>query len=162
MERPLEGQCPVCNNVFIYKQRMQGGGRRTIYCSSKCRSLDWIRGNGGKRKASVLKYDNKPDNKLKKRERTRKARLKKYDWSEDDFEQALLGQNGKCLGCQSLIGRYTARIDHCHESNQTRGLLCDNCNWALGHTKDSIRTLGRLIEYLCYWEFSQSTGTCCS
>jgi hypothetical protein len=151
MDRPTETKCPVCDVIFPQPTRIQGGGRRTIYCSPKCRSKDWARGNGATRKASVLKYDNKPENKDKKRERNRVATLKKYNYTEEDFQQALWHQNGRCLGCENLIDRRSARIDHHHFTGQIRGLLCDHCNWAIGHVKDSAKTLRNLALYLDYY-----------
>lgn len=39
-------------------------------------------------------------------------------------------------------------VDHCHATGKVRGLLCHNCNRALGLMKDSTETLERAIEYL--------------
>ena len=52
---------------------------------------------------------------------------------------------GKCAACGS-----TNRlcIDHDHETNKPRGLLCHNCNTALGLVGDNLETLTNLIEYL--------------
>jgi len=52
---------------------------------------------------------------------------------------------GKCEACGS-----TSRlcIDHNHETNKPRGLLCHNCNTAIGLVGDNLETLSNLIEYL--------------
>lgn len=39
-------------------------------------------------------------------------------------------------------------LDHCHISGNVRGLLCHNCNRALGLFKDSKETLSKALEYL--------------
>lgn len=39
-------------------------------------------------------------------------------------------------------------IDHCHETNKIRGVLCHSCNIALGHLKDSTELLRKAIQYL--------------
>lgn len=148
---PTETLCPVCDKVFLQKQRKQGGGRRSIYCSHRCCSLDWTRNNGGKRKAAILKYDHKVDSKAKKKERARATTLKRYHWTEENFQQVMVQQSGKCLGCEEPINRFTARIDHNHKTKKTRGLLCDHCNWAVGHVKDSPTTLRNLATYLEYF-----------
>lgn len=40
------------------------------------------------------------------------------------------------------------KIDHCHQHDRVRGLLCHNCNVALGLVKDNPRTLENLAAYL--------------
>ena len=148
MKQPTITRCPVCDQTFTQPIRKQGGGRRTIYCSPKCRSLDWIRGNGGKRKAHVLKYDNKPENKEKKVIRTRKATLAEYGLDEEDFQIMRLRQNNRCLGCSQELSLRDSRIDHDHVTGTVRGLLCNSCNLALGLVRDDRARLYQLAAYL--------------
>ena len=53
--------------------------------------------------------------------------------------------SGKCEACGS-----TNRlcIDHDHQTNEARGLLCHNCNTALGLVGDNLETLSNLISYV--------------
>lgn len=53
-------------------------------------------------------------------------------------------------GCCDICGRSDLKlhIDHCHESNNIRGILCERCNHGLGHFKDSIDNLESAIVYL--------------
>ena len=39
-------------------------------------------------------------------------------------------------------------IDHCHKTLEVRGLLCHNCNVALGHLKDDTELLDKAKQYL--------------
>ena len=39
-------------------------------------------------------------------------------------------------------------IDHNHETNEVRGVLCTNCNRGIGHLKDSPTLLLKAVEYL--------------
>lgn len=39
-------------------------------------------------------------------------------------------------------------IDHCHETNIIRGVLCGDCNKLLGYSKDSPKILMSAIKYL--------------
>ena len=146
--KPTDTQCPVCQTVFQQPIRPQGGGRRSIYCSHRCPSLDWVRGNTGKRQAAILKYDNKPESKEKRRARTRKATLKKYRMTEDTFFSLLSRQRSRCAGCDGAIAQDTARIDHDHRTERVRGLICDQCNWALGFVRDNRARLYQLSAYL--------------
>ena len=146
--RPTKTLCPVCDKTFQQPARKQGGGKHTIYCSSKCRSLDWSRGEGGGRVATILDYERVPEDKNKKVIQRRESKLRKYGWSESDFTKELERQNSACFGCLTPLDRQTARLDHKHGESKPRGILCDSCNWALGHAKDSPATLRRLMAYL--------------
>ena len=52
-------------------------------------------------------------------------------------------------GC-AICGEKTEDIvvDHCHDKNVYRGLLCQLCNRGLGNFKDNTDSLERAIEYL--------------
>lgn len=147
--RPVEGKCLVCGKLYKIGPRHQGGGKRKKYCSHTCCAKAWNLKNRAKRKAIITKYEAVPENKMKKRRanRIRKFRIK-YNWTEQEFLDELARQNYSCYGCLTLINEETARVDHCHKKNKVRGLLCDRCNWALGHAKDSAEILRRLMSYL--------------
>ena len=53
--------------------------------------------------------------------------------------------NRQCQIC-SCTNRLV--VDHCHSSGKIRGILCSNCNSALGQFSDNIEYLGKAIEYL--------------
>ena len=87
------------------------------------------------------------------------ARLeKKYDlWSKYrltlfDLQGMLNQQNGLCAndGCKTMLttGKSGYCVDHDHKTGIVRGLLCRNCNLALGHAKDSLQRLQGLMDYL--------------
>jgi hypothetical protein len=77
-----------------------------------------------------------------------------YGMSGEDVMKMLEDQNGKCPICQNAImwgashGASRMVIDHCHESGQVRGLLCDQCNKGLGLLKDSPDLLASALTYL--------------
>lgn len=69
-------------------------------------------------------------------------------------------QGGKCAVCrQPETARYKVRgldkvkslaVDHCHDTGRIRGLLCANCNTALGllgEDPDRSRALAEYIEF---------------
>lgn len=39
-------------------------------------------------------------------------------------------------------------VDHCHKTGKVRGLLCSNCNTAIGLLKEDINVLKNAINYL--------------
>lgn len=68
----------------------------------------------------------------------------------DEYNQMFTLQEGKCAGCsrhQSELSKRLA-IDHDHDTGQIRGLLCQNCNRALGLVKDRPSVLVNLAGYL--------------
>jgi hypothetical protein len=38
--------------------------------------------------------------------------------------------------------------DHDHKTGKFRGWICSRCNFAIGHAKDSIKILNKLIQYI--------------
>ena len=78
-------------------------------------------------------------------------RLKKTGWSPEDYEYAWYRQEGKCAicGCELGTSRYTKpAADHDHKTGKLRGILCTQCNTALGLMKDSPYRLESAIRYL--------------
>lgn len=69
-------------------------------------------------------------------------------------------QEGKCLGCDKHQSEFTRNlvVDHCHKTSKVRGLLCWQCNSALGCIKDNAQTLSNLIKYLKNTELAEETN----
>jgi len=71
----------------------------------------------------------------------------------EQFEEMAKNQNYQCAICNKHIDMVFARgrtfhVDHCHTTNQIRGLLCMNCNTGLGQFKDDTSVLQNAIDYL--------------
>lgn len=60
---------------------------------------------------------------------------------------ALFGDACGICGGQSNNGRRLS-IDHCHTTNEIRGLLCNRCNLMVGHARDSVEILRAAIAFL--------------
>lgn len=89
------------------------------------RSLRWQVENPVKRFAIVNRY--------------------KYGLEPKDWEQMYNQQEGKCAICRDVK---VLNVDHCHKSGKVRGLLCGNCNRALGLLRDSPLILGNAANYV--------------
>jgi len=80
-----------------------------------------------------------------------RAKLLRMNLSDSFYAETLEKQNGKCAICKAekydRLGRRFA-IDHCHDTGKIRGLLCSQCNVALGMFKDSEEVLENAIKYL--------------
>lgn len=55
-----------------------------------------------------------------------------------------------CELCGNSPGTKGLHLDHCHRTKTFRGWLCHNCNIALGHAKDDIGVLCKMIAYLSF------------
>lgn len=79
---------------------------------------------------------------------TFKYRCQQYGITEKLFWDTYVRQDGRCAICELEITKSDAHIDHCHETNEFRGLLCMNCNTGLGHFKDDVSNLIKAQIYL--------------
>lgn len=76
---------------------------------------------------------------------------KRAKWREQgidpDVAARLLAENdGKCEICK--VDLIQPVVDHCHNSQKVRGILCNPCNLLLGFAKDSPEILNSAIAYL--------------
>lgn len=53
-----------------------------------------------------------------------------------------------CGICGKDLSAGGAVIDHCYDSNEVRGVLCNPCNAGIGNLNDDVVLLGKAIEYL--------------
>lgn len=56
--------------------------------------------------------------------------LKRFGITEDQYDELLRKQDGRCAVCKRTAGSFRARlsVDHDHKSGHVRGLLCVHCN----------------------------------
>lgn len=78
-----------------------------------------------------------------------------YGITEAEYEAMKKEQNNKCKICDSegfTIGKngHTEKlaVDHDHVTGKIRGLLCHNCNRALGLLQDNVDVILKAAEYL--------------
>lgn len=75
-----------------------------------------------------------------------------YGMTPERYMQIYEAQKGKCAVCGELPpeGKYKRRlcIDHCHATGKIRALLCNGCNVALAHARESPIILTALIKYV--------------
>lgn len=76
--------------------------------------------------------------------------LKKYNMTQDDYEELLLKQNNSCAICgiSSKDYKESLHVDHCHNTGIVRGLLCFKCNTVLGKVNDDVGILQKAIKYI--------------
>lgn len=87
----------------------------------------------------------KVDKKLKRSQ----VLLRNYGLTDETHAEILASQNNVCGVCkQPKTSTRDWDVDHCHNTNIVRGLLCRQCNLMLGYAKDNIETLLEGAKYL--------------
>lgn len=71
--------------------------------------------------------------------------LSKYGISLLEYEELAKQQFYSCAICKIKIKLH---VDHCHQKQEIRGLLCFACNSGLGSFQDSMEVIRQAIEYL--------------
>jgi hypothetical protein len=80
----------------------------------------------------------------------RRAKLKReYGITIAEYDRMFMAQGRRCACCKSdKPNGNNWHIDHNHETNVVRGILCHTCNVGLGHFRDSVVRLKDAIDYL--------------
>lgn len=78
-----------------------------------------------------------------------------YGITSQDYQRMHKEQGGKCAICGGegfLMNteRHKVKlvVDHDHSTGEVRGLLCHNCNRALGLLHENIKSMEAAIRYL--------------
>ena len=121
--------------------------KRQSYARNSDSAKATIKKYWNKNKESILekakqKYKNNPE--LYKE----RAIIYKYGITYKDKEEMYMSQDGKCLICNNQFPIQDLHIDHNHNTNEVRGLLCPQCNTSLGLLKEDINTLMNMIDYI--------------
>jgi len=80
----------------------------------------------------------------------KRKRLKQQGWVNIDGTPFTAEQHSAMAAqpCEVCGSRKKIKVDHCHETNVVRGTLCNHCNIGLGHLRDNVDILERMIQYL--------------
>jgi hypothetical protein len=118
-----------------------------------CRAAEERRRLGrdpAKRKASTNAW--RAANREKMNAAQARAKLRrKYGLTSETWAARLITQGGGCAICavEQGGGRHGKfHVDHCHVTGRVRGLLCHNCNTAIGLFADDANRLQRAAEYV--------------
>lgn len=141
----MEGR--VCNRCKEFKPwgdfaiNKKGKNDRKSICK--------ICSNKSQRVLNKKRYKEDPE---KWRERRWEKQLKcSYGLSRDDYEELLQRQNRQCAICYKKVEDIPSKklwVDHCHNSKEVRGLLCNNCNSGIGYLQDTPEVVYQAYKYL--------------
>jgi len=81
------------------------------------------------------------------RPKARGKRYHLYGLTEEDVETLRAAQEYGCAICRRPLEESEV-VDHCHETDQVRGLLCSLCNSGLGFFRDDPHLLKMAMYYL--------------
>ena len=81
--------------------------------------------------------------------KSNKDSVRRYGLNNSQVLSLLENQNGKCAIClKSIQNRSEAHVDHEHSTGFVRGVLCSNCNTAIGLLSDNWQNLERGRDYI--------------
>lgn len=137
--KTYEGKlCLVCNTTLKYNST-----RGCIECTKK------------EARDRTLRFPQ--ETKIRKQEyyKNNKDSLRDYKFritygiSLAEYEELLKQQNNVCKICkQECKSGRKLSVDHSHTTEKVRGLLCLNCNRAIGNFNDDVVLLQKAIKYL--------------
>ena len=78
----------------------------------------------------------------------RGKRIRLYGITVTEYERLFNEQNGVCAICQKDNGLIALCIDHDHNTNEVRGLLCNLCNRGIGLFNDNPDLLNKAKLYV--------------
>lgn len=119
----LYGQCKVCRNARSKRERAK----------AKALGKKWVSSDYQRNKELV----------------------RRFGITLAEYNALLMQQEGKCAICGKPESEMHANgktrslaVDHDHETDRVRGLLCRRCNTAIGILGDTHETIRRALSYL--------------
>ncbi len=132
-------ECAQCGSSFH-----QTNGRQR-FCSDRCRYSAF---KAGRYVASVYTFSHGET--VITLTSARVSQMKRdFGLDPDKYQAIWRRQRGKCAICRTALrDKPHPHIDHDPKTMQVRGLLCVNCNMALGYLRDDPRVIDRAAAYL--------------
>lgn len=169
MESQSLKTCKTCEQVkshndFYTDKNKRDKLKSTCKPCAKIINAEWRRNNADHVKAKKREIVAKNADYYKKANeewrRKNAERLSEYNINQKlinnygitmaDYEVILASQNNCCAICSKTPQESGRRlyVDHNHKTGVVRGLLCINCNSAIGKLGDSVALLKNAIQYL--------------
>ena len=135
-----------------YYRKYQQTEKRKAYKAA------WYQANKERAQAYSAKHRNKFPNGNSRYFRNHHL-VKTYGINIEQYEAIYKVQRGVCAICGSMPdvskhGFARLVVDHDHATGKIRGLLCNNCNRALGLMKDDEITIQKFLDYLARFRSS--------
>jgi len=69
-----------------------------------------------------------------------------YKITEEEYDVMYEAQEGMCAICRAALDQLF--VDHDHETEEVRGLLCRSCNLGIGFLQDDAGLVASALDYL--------------
>lgn len=119
-----KGMCKSCYNIALF--RANSGAAKNKVIAAK---IEWQKQNQDKVKNA--RY------------------LRKYGVTLEYVNALREEQGGCCAICRNPT--LDLHVDHHHDTDTVRGLLCGTCNRGIGNLRECTYILLSAIKYLLYW-----------
>jgi hypothetical protein len=135
-------------------KKHRGGFTATCKQCEIVRNMAWRKSKAGKpvfRAGRSKAYQRRKLDPDYKRKQANNLLRWKYGMTIEEFDTLLKLQGQCCSICKSetpVGSRGGFCVDHCHDTKAIRGLLCGNCNMAIGHFRHDPELLRSAIAYL--------------
>lgn len=83
---------------------------------------------------------------------------KRFGLTAEKYSELLRQQNGGCAICARKQTHRRLHVDHDHTTGQFRGLICHQCNIALGMIGDNISIALSIANYLAGFKLQSLNG----
>jgi len=151
-ETRTELTCAQCKETKPTTEFNKRGSRFQSSCR-ECHNWTIGRYQDGKRETGENVEINRRD--YRRRNKWRKLKAK-YGVTQEQYEALVSQQNNCCAICKQpereMDGQHgwplDLSVDHDHVTGKVRGLLCRQCNIALGRFQESVAVLESAIIYL--------------
>jgi hypothetical protein len=165
-----ERTCRKCEQTKPIEEFSKGDGGNLRKVCNACKAeqhRQWRGRNSEHIQEWHRKYNQSPERQEAHRDRQRRRyhekqeketryqrRLRRlYNLTQAEYDAKLAEQNGVCAVCgQECKSGRTLAVDHCHVTGEVRGLLCMNCNRAIGWLKDDPKLIQAALEYIVKWD----------
>jgi hypothetical protein len=135
---------------YAHRSTVDGRASNCRECA-KATQREWNARNRDKIRANNHKRDSDPKRRQKSLRDAKTWRLRLYGLDPEGYDSLLEKQGGVCAICGEPGQTWAERnlhVDHDHDTNEVRGLLCGRCNVAIGLLGDSVESLSKAIDYL--------------
>jgi len=162
MNSVTQKKCTKCGELkdkseFSKNKNTKDGLMRWCRVCNYAQTYAWQKNNKERYNANARRREKE----VYTTEKRHAKHLKKmFGITGDEYQEKLNSQSGVCAVCgkeevvHAKNGKDMKRlaVDHDHNTGEIRGLLCSNCNAAIGYFKDEISIIERAVMYLKSWK----------